>query len=110
MGMMITLSVAVFLTLISGAAVAQQTTGTIGNGSPPAALAPPAMPLTAGAAPEVGGPLISQSATGLSKVADDGVSTKIVAAVRCSTAARETDGTTTCIGIPEAGAKAKNRH
>ena len=111
MGMMITLSVAVFLTPVSGAAVAQQTTGTIGNGSPPAAVAPPpAMPLTAGAAPEVGGPLISQSATGLSKVADDGVSTKIVAAVRCSTAARETDGTTTCIGITEGSAKAKNRH
>src|ERR1700677_2558449 len=104
---MITLSVAVFLTLVSGAAVAQQTTGTIGNGSPPAAVAPP---LTAGAAPEVGGPLISQSATGLSKVADDGVSTKIVAAVRCSTAAHETDGTTTCIGILEGSAKAKNRH
>jgi len=67
MGMMITHSVAVFLTPVSGAAVAQQTTGTIGNGSPRAAVAhPPAMPLTAGAAPDVGGPMISQSATGLS--------------------------------------------
>jgi hypothetical protein len=68
------------------------------------------MPLTVGAAPEVGGPLISQSATGLSKVADDGVSTKIVAAVRCSAAAHESDGATTCIGIPEGSAGAKNRH
>jgi hypothetical protein len=110
MGMMITLSVAVSLTLMSGAAVAQETTGTIGSGSPPAAGAPPpAMPLTVGAAPEVGGPLISRSATGLSKVADDGVSTKTVAAVRCSTAARETDGTTTCIGIPAGSAAAKRR-
>ena len=100
MGMMITLSVA--------GALAQQTTGTIGN--PPAAVAPPpAMPLTAGAAPKVGGPLISQSDTGLSKVAPDGVSTKIVRAVPCSTAARETDGTTTCVGIPEGSAAAKRR-
>jgi hypothetical protein len=51
-------------------------------------------------APEVGGPLISASDTGLNKVGDDGVSTKTVGAVRCSTAARETDGTTTCVGIP----------
>jgi len=47
---------------------------------------------------------------GLDKVAPDGVSTKTVRAVRCSTAARETDGTTTCIGIPEGSAEAKNRH
>ena len=109
MGMMITLSVAVSLTLVSGAAVAQ-TTETINSGSAPAAAAPPpAMPLT-GAAPEVGGPLISQSATGLDKVAPDGVSTKTVRAVPCSTAAHETDGTTTCIGITEGSAGAKNRH
>jgi hypothetical protein len=110
MGMMITLSVAVSLTLVSGAAVAQQTTGTLNSGSaPPAAAPPPAMPLT-GAAPEVGGPLIPQSATGLDKVAPDGVSTKTVRAVPCSTAAHETDGTTTCIGITEGSAGAKNRH
>jgi hypothetical protein len=30
----------------------------------------------------------------------DGISTKVVRAAPCSTAARETDGTTTCIGIP----------
>jgi hypothetical protein len=110
MGMMITFSVAVSLTLVAGAAVAQQTTETINGGSAPAAAAPPpAMPLT-GAAPEVGGPLISQSATGLDKVAPDGVSTKTVRAVPCSTAAHETDGTTTCIGITEGSAGAKNRH
>jgi hypothetical protein len=109
MGMMITLSVAVSLTLVSGAAVAQQTTGTVNSGSPPAAaVPPPAMPL--GAVPEVGGPLISQPGSGLDKVAPDGVSTKTVRAVPCSTAAHETDGTTTCIGIPEGSAKAKNRH
>jgi hypothetical protein len=46
---------------------------------------------------------------GLDKVAPDGVSTKTVKAVPCSTAARETDGTTTCIGIPEGSAAAKGR-
>ena len=37
---------------------------------------------------------------GLDKVGPDGISTKVVKAVPCSTAARESDGTTTCIGIP----------
>jgi hypothetical protein len=36
----------------------------------------------------------------LNVVAEDGISTKTVAAVRCSISARETDGTTTCVGIP----------
>ena len=38
--------------------------------------------------------------TGLATTAADGVSTKVVPARPCSTAARETDGTTTCVGIP----------
>jgi hypothetical protein len=98
---MITLSAAASLALVSWAALAQQAPGTIGSGSPPAATAPPpAMPLTAGAPPEAGGPLVSPSGPGLNKVADDGVSTKTVGAAPCSKAARETDGTTTCIGIP----------
>ena len=89
----IALSVAASLALVSSVAFAQQT--------PDFTASPPAMmPPTAGAAPVVGGPLISLSDTGLNKVAEDGVSTKTVRAVPCSTAARETDGTTTCIGIP----------
>ncbi|MDB5876066.1 MAG: hypothetical protein JWQ07_5508, partial [Ramlibacter sp.] len=40
------------------------------------------------------------TSTGLARPADDGVSTTIVPARPCSTAARETDGTTTCVGIP----------
>jgi hypothetical protein len=40
------------------------------------------------------------SQTGLATIAADGVSTKIVPARPCSKAARETDGTTTCVGIP----------
>jgi hypothetical protein len=40
------------------------------------------------------------SRSGRSTVADDGVSTKIVQAKPCTSAARETDGTTSCVGIP----------
>lgn len=96
----IALSVAASLALVSSVAFAQQTPAI--NAPPPTLDAPPPtmMPPTAGAAPVVGGPLISHSETGLNKVAEDGVSTKTVRAVPCSTAARETDGTTTCIGIP----------
>jgi hypothetical protein len=49
------------------------------------------------------------SATGLARPGPDGVSTVTVAARPCSVAARETDGTTTCIGIPEERAGAKRR-
>jgi hypothetical protein len=63
------------------------------------AAAPSGQPL--GAPPEVGGPWHPASDTGVDKVASDGVSTVTVPAVPCSTAARETDGTTTCIGIPD---------
>jgi hypothetical protein len=51
-----------------------------------------------GIAPEPGSPLNPQSDAGLAKEAADGT-TKMVPAVPCSTAARETDGTTTCVGI-----------
>ena len=45
-------------------------------------------------------PVPSPSSAGLNKTASDGVSTITVPAVPCSTSARETDGTTTCVGIP----------
>lgn len=51
-----------------------------------------------GMAPEPGSPLNPQSHGGVAKEAADG-STKMVPAVPCSTAARSTDGTTTCIGL-----------
>jgi hypothetical protein len=38
---------------------------------------------------------------GLNVVDADGVSTRTVKAVPCSVAARGTDGTTTCVGIPD---------
>jgi hypothetical protein len=50
--------------------------------------------------PEQGGPLHPAEQIGRDIVADDGVSTKTVRAAPCTTAARETDGTTTCVGIP----------
>jgi hypothetical protein len=98
-----TLSFAALLALGSSAVFAQQQTPELGGvGSPPAAAAPPsAGMLLVGAAPPVGGPLFPGSDTGLDKVADDGISTKTVRAVPCSLAARETDGTTTCVGIPD---------
>ena len=40
------------------------------------------------------------STTGLARPAEDGISTRTVPARPCSTAAKETDGTTTCVGIP----------
>jgi hypothetical protein len=67
--------------------------------APPGAAAPPS---TVGAAPPIGSPLHPGTTVGLDKVGDDGISTKTVKAVPCGTAARETDGTTTCIGIPDA--------
>ena len=80
------------------AALAQQTTGN----APPAPAAPSAsVPAPGSEAPQPGDPLYPDSRTGLDKVAKDGISTEVVKAAPCSAAARETDGTTTCIGIPD---------
>jgi len=69
---------------------------------PPVATSQPIGPSTPppGVPPEVGGPLLPATDTGLDQVASDGVSTRTIPASPCSTAARETDGTTTCVGIP----------
>jgi hypothetical protein len=50
------------------------------------------------------------SPTGLTKPGPDGVSTVIVAARSCGVAAHETDGTTTCIGIPDRSPNLRRRH
>ena len=96
-------SVATAVALFSFPAFAQQTSGTLGgpSGSPPAVTPPPfsTVPIT-GAAPSEGTSWLPGTTTGLDKVGDDGVSTKTVKAVPCGAAARETDGATTCIGIP----------
>jgi hypothetical protein len=103
----ITLFVVTSLTLVPFVASAQQTLGTVGSSPPPAGdiAPPPAMgigaPPRAVATPQPGSPLLPGTQTGLDKIAEDGVSTKTVKAVPCSTFARETDGTTTCVGIPD---------
>jgi hypothetical protein len=72
----------------------------ISNASAQTPATPPPDPRVSagGIAPEPGTPLNPQSDAGLAKEAADG-STRMVPAVPCSTAARETDGTTTCVGI-----------
>jgi hypothetical protein len=63
----------------------------------------PPTPYSTGPLPE------SDQGPGLNVVDPDGVSTRRVKAVPCSIAARETDGSTTCVGIPARRAKARNR-
>jgi hypothetical protein len=50
------------------------------------------------------------SPTGLARTGPDGVSTVIVAARPCGVAAHETDGTTTCVGIPDRGPNLSRPH
>jgi hypothetical protein len=95
------ISVAAAFALLASAAFAQ-TPGS-NTAAPPSAASPSSgvvgtPPL--GGSPEVGGPLLPATDAGLDKIASDGVSTRTVPAVPCSKAARETDGTTTCVGIP----------
>ena len=74
---------------------------TSGTGGSATSGTPSALPF-GGPLPEV------NTGPGLNIVGPDGVTTKTVKAVPCNLAARETDGTTTCVGISE-GAKAKKR-
>ena len=62
----------------------------------------PPTPYSTGPLPE------ADQGPGLNVVAPDGVSTRKVKAVPCSIAARETDGSTTCVGIPAKRARARN--
>jgi hypothetical protein len=89
----------------SGAVVAPS--GTV-VGAPPGpaaeggAASPPITGQSAPAAPTAVQGIAEQtpgSTVGLSRPAADG-STKIIPARPCSVAAHETDGTTTCVGIP----------
>jgi hypothetical protein len=96
------------LLVLSSPALAQQQTPPV-TGDQTAAPAATAPPSTVGAAPPVGSPLHPGTTVGLDKVDDDGVSTKTVKAVPCGAAARETDGSTTCVGIPEGGLKGSRR-
>ena len=98
----IALIAAVAVTMLPLAGFAQQTTGTAGSPPPSTLGLAPATGAQGNAnlVPQPGGPLLPNSQTGRVIVASDGISTETVRAVPCSTAARETDGTTTCIGIP----------
>jgi hypothetical protein len=107
---MISLLVTLSLVLSSSATLAQQSSGTAaptpraGDPSPKGytgAYAPPGTP----PAPYSTGPLpVEDTGPGLDKPGPDG-STKTVKAVPCSTSAQETDGSTTCVGIPESPGK-----
>jgi len=124
---------AVLLGLVSSAVLAQQPSDAIGHppqiqGPPPisepsaikqptpAVSAPEASePASKGymgaygspgpAAPYFSGPMPEMDAGPGRAIAGPDGSTKIVKAVPCSTAARETDGFTTCVGIPAKNSK-----
>ena len=91
------------VTMLPLAGFAQQSPGTVPSETT-VGVAPsgPAGSPGPDVVPQPGGPLNPGSQTGRDVVASDGISTKTVKAVPCSTVARETDGSTTCIGIPDA--------
>jgi hypothetical protein len=88
------------LALLSSATLAQQTSSPTAAPQPggyigaytPADTAP--KPYSTGLLPT------EDTGTGLNVAGPDG-STRLVKAVPCSTASRETDGSTTCVGIPD---------
>ena len=101
---LISFSVTISLILLSSAALAQQPAGTTGDKlpvGPPPAGSPPT-PYSSGALPQV------DTGPGRDVVGPDNT-TKSVKAVPCGTAARETDGTTTCIGIPDQSPEGRRR-
>jgi hypothetical protein len=111
---LISFSVTISLALLSSATLAQQQAPPPG---PPPLTAPVPQGYT-GAYTPAGtpptpystGPLPPEdTGTGLNIVTPDG-STKTVKAVPCTTASRETDGFTTCIGLPDSFRKFAGTH
>jgi len=102
----IALIAAVAVTMLPLAGFAQQLPGTVPSETT-VGVAPsgPAGAPGPDVVPQPGGPLNPGTQTGRDVVASDGISTKTVKAVPCSTVARETDGSTTCIGIPDRPAR-----
>ena len=90
-------------------AFAQQTPGTPGESPPPPAMTapPPAAASTVGAAPPVSHPPLPAASGG--KSPEELVPLTPVKTAPCSVSARETDGTTTCIGIPSESRAGKRR-
>jgi hypothetical protein len=82
----------------NGNAASGDTTAAIGNSPSPPAIGQSTSVVSVAVQGIAENQTFSRS--GLSTVADDGVSTKIVPARPCTSAARETDGTTSCVGIP----------
>src|SRR5882757_3100053 len=97
---------AVAVTMLPLAGFAQQLPGTVPSETT-VGVAPsgPAGAPGPNVVPQPGGPLNPGTQTGRDVVASDGISTETVKAVPCSTVARETDGSTTCIGIPDRPAR-----
>ena len=102
----IALIAAVAATMLPPAGFAQQLPGTVPSETT-VGVAPsgPAGAPGPDVVPQPGGPLNPGTQTGRDVVASDGISTETVKAVPCSTVARETDGSTTCIGIPDRPAR-----
>jgi hypothetical protein len=113
-------SVTILLVLLSSAALAQQSPGQTGDTiDRPLAPATPEVsePASKGytgaygspgpATPYFSGPLPAIDTGPGRSIAEPDGSTKTVKAVPCGRAARETDGFTTCVGIPDADAKGK---
>ncbi|HYS87874.1 MAG TPA: hypothetical protein VEN78_23170 [Bradyrhizobium sp.] len=102
----IALIAAVAVTMLPLAGFAQQLPGTVPSETT-VGVAPsgPAGAPGPDVVPQPGGPLNPGTQTGRDVVASDGISTETVKAVPCSTVARETDGSTTCIGIPDRPAR-----
>ena len=82
----------------NGNAASGDTTAAIGNSPSPPAIGQSTSVVSVAVQGIAENQTFSRS--GLSTVAEDGVSTKIVPARPCTSAARETDGTTSCVGIP----------
>ena len=91
--------------LSSVPASAQQAPGTTvaPSGPPPVTAPPPAAPPTVGMAPPASHPPIATPDP------EQEVPLAPVRTAPCSVSARETDGTTTCIGIPGEGRGARRR-
>jgi hypothetical protein len=124
----ISFSVTIALVLLSSAALAQQPPVTTGDtiGRPPPLAAPPPIsepstpPPAATSTPQASQPARGSdtfkpaelppvyTGPGRDVVGPDNT-TKTVRAVPCSTAARETDGFTTCVGIPDKSPERRRR-
>ena len=93
------------MALLSVPASAEQAPGTVATpeGPPPVAASPPAAPSTVGMAPPASHPLIATPDP------EREVPLAPVRAAPCSVSARETDGSTTCIGIPGESRAARRR-